>query len=168
KSFVVTRFDALGRTVFTSYAVDTLTSVNDALKGMTTVYDVLGRPIQSKQDTDPSPAVLTSTTEYLTGFQTRSTNARGKQTTTSYQVFDSPSTDSPVQISLPEGVTTTIARQPSLGKPLSVTRSGTYAGSTLSATRSYVYDDNERLCKTIHPESGATVVSYDAAGNIDW
>ncbi|HMB58065.1 MAG TPA: RHS repeat-associated core domain-containing protein [Arenimonas sp.] len=169
KSFVVTRFDALGRTVFTSYAVDTLTSVNDALKGMTTVYDVLGRPIQSKQDAElPTAPILTSTTEYLAGFQTRSTNARGKQTTTSYQVFDSPSTDSPVQISLPEGVTTTIARQPSLGKPLNVTRSGMYAGSPLAATRSYVYDDNERLCKTIQPESGATVVSYDAAGNVDW
>ncbi|HMB57997.1 MAG TPA: RHS repeat-associated core domain-containing protein [Arenimonas sp.] len=168
KSFIVTRYDAMGRAVFTSYAVDTLTSVNDSLKGMTTVYDALGRVIQSKQDTDPSPAVLISTTEYLAGFQTRSTNARGNQTTTSYQVFDSPSTDSPVQISLPEGVTNTIARQPSLGKPLSVTRSGTYAGSTLSATRSYVYDDNERLCKTINPESGAAIVNYDAAGNIVW
>ena len=40
--------------------------------------------------------------------------------------------------------------------------------STVSATRTYVYDDNMRLCKTINPESGATVVAYDAAGNIDW
>lgn len=38
----------------------------------------------------------------------------------------------------------------------------------LSATRSYVYDSNERLCKTIEPESGATVQDYDAANNIAW
>lgn len=37
-----------------------------------------------------------------------------------------------------------------------------------SATRTYIYDDNERLCKTIEPESGATIVEYDAAGNVAW
>lgn len=41
-------------------------------------------------------------------------------------------------------------------------------GGTVSATRSYVYDQYKRLCKTIEPESGATVVDYDAAGNIAW
>ena len=34
--------------------------------------------------------------------------------------------------------------------------------------RSYVYDSNERLCKTIDPEAGAALVDYDAAGNILW
>jgi RHS repeat-associated protein len=38
----------------------------------------------------------------------------------------------------------------------------------VSATRTYVYDANQRLCKTINPESGATVVDYDAAGNVAW
>ena len=38
----------------------------------------------------------------------------------------------------------------------------------VSATRTYVYDVNQRLCKTINPESGATVVDYDAAGNVAW
>jgi RHS repeat-associated protein len=31
-----------------------------------------------------------------------------------------------------------------------------------------VYDANERLCKTIEPETGATVQSYDAASNVLW
>lgn len=39
------------------------------------------------------------------------------------------------------------------GKPSSITRSGGGA----SATRSYVYDPYQRLCKTIEPESGATI-----------
>ena len=40
--------------------------------------------------------------------------------------------------------------------------------SPASVTRSYVYDQYQRLCKSIEPESGATVVDYDAAGNVIW
>ncbi len=40
--------------------------------------------------------------------------------------------------------------------------------AAVSATRTYVYDAYERLCKTINPESGATLVDYDAAGNVVW
>ena len=168
-SFTVRRYDALGRNVFTSYPVASLTSVNDALDGTTTSYDALGRVTQVSQTAEAAlGGAVTSRTEYLTGFQTRTINPRNQSTTTSYQLFDSPSTDAPVAISLPEGVTTTIVRQPGLGKPVSVTRSGTYGGSAISATRSYVYDLNERLCKTINPESGAAVVDYDAAGNLAW
>ena len=42
------------------------------------------------------------------------------------------------------------------------------AAPQVTATRRYVYDEFHRLCKTINPESGATVVQYDAAGNILW
>ncbi|MBF6025163.1 hypothetical protein IU514_14110 [Lysobacter niastensis] len=37
-----------------------------------------------------------------------------------------------------------------------------------SLSRRYVYDQHHRLCKTIEPEVGATVVDYDAAGNTAW
>ena len=50
---------------------------------------------------------------------------------------------------------------------VNLTVTGT-AGSTVSATRTYVYDSSERLCKTINPESGATLLDYDAAGNVAW
>jgi RHS repeat-associated protein len=40
--------------------------------------------------------------------------------------------------------------------------------ATISATRTYVYDTNQRLCKINNPESGATLIDYDAAGNIAW
>ncbi|MDV3468126.1 Ig-like domain-containing protein [Stenotrophomonas sp. C3(2023)] len=39
-------------------------------------------------------------------------------------------------------------------------------GQTL--TRHYVYDANQRLCKVVEPETGATVMSYDGAGNLIW
>jgi len=36
------------------------------------------------------------------------------------------------------------------------------------AARRYVYDANQQLCKVIEPESGSTVMAYDAAGNLAW
>lgn len=54
------------------------------------------------------------------------------------------------------------------GKPLSITRSGLWNGSTLSVTRRFVYDARQRLCKHINPESGATLMEYDVAGNLLW
>ena len=53
-------------------------------------------------------------------------------------------------------------------KPVSITRSGTYAAAAISAVRQYVYDANQRLCKRIDPESLAEIVEYDAASNVAW
>jgi len=127
---------------------------------------LLGRVTSTAQNDGPS-TFLTTSTVYLSGFQTRTSNPRGKITTTSFQAYDTPDTSAPVSILGPDGVSTTIQRD-GFGMPLSVTRSGSYGGSTVSATRSYIYDTNERLCKRIEPESGGTVFDYDGAGNLSW
>ncbi|MGO4220776.1 Ig-like domain-containing protein [Lysobacter sp. TAF61] len=44
----------------------------------------------------------------------------------------------------------------------------TAPAGNLSVTRSYVYDSYERPCKTIEPETGATIVDYDGASNVAW
>ncbi len=50
-----------------------------------------------------------------------------------------------------------------------IANSGTFrVPPPVSVARRYVYDEYQRLCKTIEPETGATVVDYDAAGNISW
>ncbi|WNH52266.1 RHS repeat-associated core domain-containing protein [Stenotrophomonas oahuensis] len=49
--------------------------------------------------------------------------------------------------------------------PVSISVS-TIPGTTL--TRRYVYDSHQRLCKSIEPETGSTVMGYDAAGNLAW
>ncbi len=169
RSFVVTRYDAMGRPEFASYPVGSLTRIDQALSGVRTSYDVLGRVTATHQDSElvDGKTVLSTATSYLPGFRTQVSNPRGHSTTTSFQVFDAPSTEHPLTISLPEGVTTRIVRD-SFGKPLSITRSGGTGANAATATRSYVYDSNERLCKTINPESGATLLDYDAAGNIAW
>lgn len=54
------------------------------------------------------------------------------------------------------------------GKPLTLTREGLYLGTPVSATRRYVYDANQRLCKTVEPESGATILAYNSADLVQW
>ncbi|ALN59379.1 wall-associated protein [Lysobacter enzymogenes] len=47
--------------------------------------------------------------------------------------------------------------------------SGTYkVPAPLRISRRYVYDQSQQLCKAIEPETGATVMDYDAAGNLLW
>ncbi|WP_035374519.1 RHS repeat domain-containing protein, partial [Pseudoduganella violaceinigra] len=46
------------------------------------------------------------------------------------------------------------------------TKSITRSGNGKSATRSYAYDWYERLCKTVEPETGATLQTYDNANNV--
>lgn len=167
KSYVISRFDAMGRQVFRSYPVASLGTVDDVLLGVRTSYDALGRPTRIQQDIEGSSTAATETS-YLAGYQTMVTNPRGFATTTRYQLYGEPTSDLPVLIQMPEGVTTSILRQEALGKPKAITRSGIYGGTTLSATRSYVYDAIERLCETIEPESGATVVDYDGNDNVLW
>ena len=163
--FVTKGFDYADRETFSSYPVSALTTYADALNGTTTYYDALGRITQTQAASELG--TLTTTTQYLTGFQTQVTNPRGKVTTTSFQAFDTPVADKPVSISAPAGVAISIPRDP-FGKPTSLSRSGSYGGNNLSYTRTYVYDANQRLCKTIEPESGAMIQDYDGAGNVLW
>ena len=121
KSFVVKRYDENSKEVFSSYPVDTLVSVDDSLLGITTTYDKLGRVSSVSQDSEQGALITTST--YLTQFRTRITNPRQFQTTTSFQIFDVPTEQSPILIEAPEGVTTIIERDP-FGKPLKITRQG--------------------------------------------
>ncbi|MGA0611560.1 RHS repeat domain-containing protein [Caldimonas sp. KR1-144] len=158
-------YDTYNRTTFASYPARSITSITAPVPGTTTAYDALGRVTQTRVDSELG--ALTTTTDYLTGFQRRVTDARGKVTTTGFQVFDEPDESAITSIAAPEGLNVTITRD-LLGKPTAITRSGTYAGASVSATRRYVYDSFQRLCKTIEPETGATVQQLDGANNVTW
>ncbi len=155
--FTKAAYDAEGRTTFASYPSTTSTPTT----GVWTDYDALGRVTSVSQDSELG--LLTSLTTYNTGFTTTVTNPRGQSATTSYMTFDQPSTDWPVSILAPESATTTIGRDP-YGKPTSLVRSGGGA----SATRSYTYNGYQELCRSVEPETGATLFGYDAAGNLSW
>jgi RHS repeat-associated protein len=158
-------YDADNRPAFASYPARSIASITTSVPGTTTLFETLGRPY--KVTADSELGVLTTNIDYLTGFQKQVTNPRGYVTTTNYQVFDEPSESAITVINAavgqPEAAKVTISRDV-FGKPLVITRSG----GTLSATRSYVYDSNQLLCKTIEPEIGATIQSLDAANNVSW
>jgi len=153
-------YDAEGRTVFASYPSTTSTPTT----GVWTLYDALGRVTSTSQDSEQG--LLTTTTTYNSGFTTtiKSPRFQGTSTSTtiSYLTYDQPSTDWPLIITAPESATTTITRDP-FGKPTALVRSG---GAT--ATRSYAYNTYQELCRTVEPETGATLFGYDAAGNLTW
>jgi RHS repeat-associated protein len=160
----VKRYDAAGRLAFQSYPMASLSSyASTTLQGSKSVYDALGRVTQVQQDSELG--VLTTTTAYQSGLKIKVTDPRGNATTTSYLAYDQPTTDWPVAIARPGGVYTDIARDP-YGKPTSITRRNS-AGTT-SLTRSYTYNANQELCRQVEPETGATLMGYDSAGNLSW
>lgn len=165
-SEVVRRYDAHGRVVFASHAMNTVgTAVHTdpALKGTRTTYDALGRVTQQTQDSELGP--LVTKTEYLAGFKSRTTNPRGFATTTSYYAWDAPSTAYPRNIAHPESAVTNIVRDV-FGKPLSITRRD--AANTIGQTRHWAYNAHQELCERTEAETGTTVMHYDAAGNLAW
>jgi RHS repeat-associated protein len=156
-----TDYDTSGRISFRSYpSADT----NPGATGTRTYYDALDRVIRVEQDSELG--VLATTTQYLSGLRTRITNPRGQQITTHFLAWDQPSLDRPILSEQPEGKVVQIDRHPQFGWPLTLTQRN--AANTQSATRRYVYDGHGQLCKTIEPETGATVMGYDAAGNLSW
>jgi RHS repeat-associated protein len=163
RSVSVKRYDVDGHPAYQSYPLASLTDYAALTVGTRSYYDALDRVTEVQQDSELG--VLNTTTEYLTGFQTRVTNPRGFQTTTNYMAYDLPSTDWPVNVTMPETAVTKISRD-AFGKPRAMTRKN--AAGTLAVTRTYVYDDFQQLCKRIEPETSATLMEYDNAGNLAW
>jgi YD repeat-containing protein len=162
-SAVVTRYDTSGKTVFASYPVRQLSDINAAFDGTTTQYDALGRPVVVSQSSELG--ALVTRTEFVGNLSVKVTNPRGQSTTTRHLAYDQPTYEMPLILQHPEGVVTEIQRD-ALGKPLAITRRS--ADGSQALTRRYVYDGYQQLCKTIEPETGATVQDYDAAGNVLW
>ncbi|WP_408951510.1 hypothetical protein [Lysobacter sp. Hz 25] len=155
-----TRYDDKNRPVFISYPGATTTA---PAQGVHTEYDALGRTALVKQDSELGQ--LKTQTEYLPQLLTRVTNPRLQQTVTLFQAFGQPSYDVPVGIVSPEGIATELHRDLFGSLQMIKRRNG---DGSMQAVRQYIYDGHHRLCKSIEPETGATVVDYDAAGNVAW
>jgi hypothetical protein len=102
--------------------------------------------------------------------QTQHTNARSQVTATTYQAFDEPSYDAPLQITGPGEHLPAPTRATPTASQSTLTRSGTWFNPNSGdqrvrqsvAQRTFVYDGYQRLCKTIEPDAGITVIDYDA------
>lgn len=162
KRFQRFTYDHDGRVTFASYpgTTDALTT------GTWTTYDALGRVKVSSQDSELG--VLTTTTNYASGFQTHVTNPRNYTTVTEYLAYDKPSYDSPTGVTQSAGADTaaTEIHRDVFGKPQLIRKRN--AGGTLSVDRYYGYNDYQELCRSEEPETGTTLMGYDTAGNLKW
>lgn len=156
-------FDWRGLATFSSYPVSGTPDLAAITSGTHTTYDVLQRPTQTAQDSEQG--TLLTKTQYLSGARVQLTDPGNNVTTTTYQVFDQPSTHAVIQVQAPEGVTQTIARDV-YGNLTAITQSGLYGTETDSVAKQFYYDSFHRLCRTTEPESGSTITTYDNANNV--
>lgn len=153
-------YDSIGRKSFRSYAGAT----DNITTGVRSEYDVIGRPVAVREDSELGQ--LVTSTAYQSGFKTLATNPKGYQTQTIYRAYDSPSYEEPHGISELNGDRHTEIYRDVFGKPQQVHRRNGFGNEI--AKRYYVYDNYQQLCKTVEPETGATIMDYDGAGNLQW
>ena len=162
KRFQRFTYDHEGRVTFASYpgTTDALTT------GIWTTYDALGRVKVSSQDSELG--LLNTTTTYAPGFQTHVTNPRNYTTITEYQAYDQPSYDSPTGVTQSAGADTSVTEihRDVFGKPQRIRKRN--ADGSLFVDRHYGYNVYQELCRSEEPETGATLMGYDTAGNLKW
>lgn len=156
-------YDYQGRVAFASYPSASASPTSGEWKH----YDAIGRVTSSSQDSEHG--LLTTTTTYVPGLLTLVTSPKGVRTYTRYMAWDEPIYDYPIVIDQASGsaeeASIDITRDV-FGKPTSIRKRNPSA--TVALTRHYVYDGHQELCKVIEPETGATVLAYDGAGNLAW
>lgn len=157
----VTGYDWRNQKIFSAYPVSSSPSIGATLTGVTTTYDALGRLTQTQQDSELG--ALTTTVSYLPGARQQVTDPKGNTTTVTYQVFDQPSYDTPIQMQAPEGINQEITRD-LYGNPHAIRQ----WGNGVDVTKKLAYDSFHRLCRTAEPETGSEVMAYDTASNLAW
>ncbi len=157
-TYVNTAYDAMGQIVFASQP--SASPVETA--GMTMTYDALGRVTGTAETVAPFAATSTA---YLSGHQTRFTDAAGQQTITTFDGYGGPGKGRVTAIAQPLGVSTTLTRNIQ-GQLTSLRQWGTQNNFTMDQTRTYTYDAQQRLCRYHESEGGDTLYSYDAAGQM--
>ncbi|GLQ91571.1 hypothetical protein GCM10007901_05210 [Dyella acidisoli] len=158
-------YDWRDQATFTSYPVTGSPDIGSVTSGTHHGYDSLGRETQTQADSELG--ALTTATVYLAGAGEQITDPKGNVTTTYFQVFDEPTYNNPIRVNAPAGITQSIARD-LYGDPTTITQFGTYGSENDSVTKTLVYDTYHRVCRTTEPESGSTVMAYDAANNLVW
>lgn len=162
-SRTVIEYDHDGRKTYESLPTRAIHAVGDSPPGRRFFFDALGREVRQEQSSEIG--LLTTKTKYIEDLKKEAINARGATTIFHYQAFAKPDDLAITYIDLPEDAWVQIDRDTE-NRALAITRGGSHGGATQDLTRRYTYDAHKRLCKTVEPETGATVLAYDAAGNV--
>jgi YD repeat-containing protein len=130
--------------------------------GITTIYDGLQRKISSNMYGGG-----TVTTSYLAGNKVLVSDALYNDTTTTYQAFNGPTYNTPLNIESPENITTTSVVNV-FGNITSITQSGFNGNIAISQTEYRAYDSQRNLCQISRDDVGTTVMNRNSVGEIQW
>jgi len=152
-TYVNTRYDALGQVIFTSQP----SGISTQTKGLSASYDALGRVTNTAENVAP---FATTSTAYLSGHRTRSTDASGAQSTSYVNGFGEL-----IRIAQPLGTNTYLNRN-IWGQMTSLRQVGAQNGYWMDQSNTYVYDARQRLCRHHTNEGGSSLYAYDAANQM--
>jgi len=163
QSFVNTKYDALGRTIFTSQP-----STNPSeTKGVDTTYDGLGRVTQSRENVAP---FATTKYSYHGSHRRRTTDPSGAWTDHYGYGYEGPGSDDYRAIyHYADGAYQryTYLYKNVRGQMTRLRQWGhTQGGLSIDKSQNFYYDAQQRLCRHYVPEHGATKYQYDAAGQM--
>lgn len=152
--FIKTDYDALGRTIFTSFPSNS----GSPTAGTNASFDTLGRVTQTIETVSPYASIAT---EYLSNNRIRITDTSGAQTTTKYRAYGAPGKKEVIEVIDSMGTVTSMLRD-IYGNITQLSQSGSQNGYTASVVRNFWYDSRFRLCRHRAPEFGDELFAYDA------
>lgn len=154
------QYDYKGRRVFSSFPTGKTSDLN---KGIVTEYDVLGRVTKTEENVSPNARTLN---EYLVGNKVKVTDPRGFVTTTTHTGYGSPHDGEVIHIESPENLNVAMTYD-TYGNLLTVRQYGVHGGTAVEHTQIYSYDTRNRVCRRYSPEAGSTLLTYDAANQLN-
>ncbi len=109
----------------------------------------------------------TTNTQYPVGNKIRVIDPEQNSTTISYLAYSMPEYKQAISITSPESINTTIKTNV-FGNIESIKQSGWHKGNVISQTEYRAYDTQKRVCQIKRNDIGATVLSYNAIGDVVW
>jgi RHS repeat-associated protein len=146
-----TDYDAFSRPTYQSKP----SSSSTTSYGTSYSYDALGRTLEVDDNTTSGSIAYS----YLSNNQVMVNDNKGNSTTTTYLAYGSPSRNSASYIASPHNVNTSLNYN-IFGNVTSITQGG--------ITESRVYDNYQKLCKTVRPDVGNSALVIDALNQITW
>jgi hypothetical protein len=132
-----------------------LSNSADIRVGMEIEYDALGRIIKQTRQSDDS----TSNIKYLTGNKVAVTDGESNTTTTTYLAYGQPYLDKPTLIEAPDSDDILIEYN-AFDNITKIVQG--------NVTETRIYDDYQRLCKQVRPETGITAFGYNGQRQQIW
>lgn len=152
-------YDKQNRKSFESF----ISNLKTNSKGITYQYDILDRVVNKSIS-----GLGTTSYDYTSGNKIKTTDAKGYETTTTYQLYGELNYELAKKIESPESVTTDILMRDN-GLVDAISQSGLDANlGNVSISEIRKYNSNNQLCLTSRPDVGVTLYGKNELGQVTW